>query len=289
MGSFTVREISRNVHEIFFEGIASDWEQYIMLTADRHHDNLMCDRSLEKKQLELARERQAPIIDVGDLFCAMQGRYDPRSSDTALRPEHHGDNYFDLLLDTAEDFYRPYADLFAVLGRGNHESSVLTRNQIDLTRNLSRRLGQHAPGKAYAGGYGGWILLRFKIQKTVRQTIKLRYYHGSGGGGPVTKGVIQTNRRAVYLPDADIIVTGHIHETWSFPIRRERLSGGDKMYSDYQWHVSLPTYKEEYADGYGGFHIERGRPPKPLGCGWIKLTVDGGRSRVEPQIVLDLH
>jgi hypothetical protein len=34
---------------------------------------------MEKRHLELARKRNAVIIDGGDLFCAMQGKYDPRS------------------------------------------------------------------------------------------------------------------------------------------------------------------------------------------------------------------
>ncbi len=52
----------------------------------------------------------------------------------------------------------------------------------------------------------------------------MAYHHGYGGGGPVTKDVIQTNRRAVYLPDANIVISGHTHDRWIVPVTRNRIS-----------------------------------------------------------------
>jgi hypothetical protein len=37
-------------------------------------------------------------------------------------------------------------------------------------------------------------------------------------------------------------------------------------------HVRTAGYKEEYGEGSGGFHVERGRPVKPLGSYW--MTID---------------
>jgi hypothetical protein len=37
-------------------------------------------------------------------------------------------------------------------------------------------------------------------------------------------------------------------------------------------HLKVPSYKEEYVDGYGGWHIERGGPPKPTGAVWLRLS-----------------
>jgi hypothetical protein len=31
------------------------------------------------------------------------------------------------------------------------------------------------------------------------------------------------------------------------------------------------TYKEEYQDGFSGWHVERGAPPKPLGGRILKI------------------
>jgi len=264
----------------------------MLLSGDRHHDNAHTDRALEKRHLDLARERKALVIDVGDLFCAMQGKYDPRSSKSALRDEHKRDDYLDALVEEAAKFYGPYADLFAVLGQGNHESSILNRLGTNLTNSLVRELNgiNKANGServVKAGGYGGWIKFQFKIRKTVGQNLNMKYFHDAGGGGPVTRGVIQTNRQAVYLPDADFVLTGHVHEAWVVPITRERLSTQGKISQDIQWHIKVPTYKQEYGDGSGGWHVETGKPPKPLGCCWIRLWLEG--SEVRHSVSLDLR
>jgi hypothetical protein len=42
--------------------------------------------------------------------------------------------------------------------------------------------------------------------------------------------------------------------------------------------VRTPGYKEEYQDGYGGFHVERGAPPKPVGAAWLSIKNLGSES-----------
>jgi hypothetical protein len=271
--NWTVDKV-RDVHEIKFnQSLKESGPQYILLTGDRHWDNPHSKRGLQKEHLELAKERNAPIIDIGDFFCAMQGKYDPRRNYDNLREEHKGEDYLGLLLDTAEDWFAPYASQFAVIGTGNHETAILKNNGLDLTRQLARKL-RRSSGKdwPFAGGYGGYVKLSVRPSGNTLRSILVKYYHGSGGGGPVTKGVIQTNRRAVFLPDADVVVTGHIHEQWLVTMVRERVTRKGTISLSNQYHVSVPTYKDEYDKGEGGFHIERGRPPKPLGCVWMKLT-----------------
>ena len=92
-----VEQLRSNVHRIIFDNVSNGWKQYILLTADRHHDSPKTDQKLEKMHLDQALERNAPIIDVGDLFDAMQGREDRRRSKRESRPEHAKDeNYFDI-------------------------------------------------------------------------------------------------------------------------------------------------------------------------------------------------
>ena len=57
-----------------------------------------------------------------------------------------------------------------------------------------------------------------------RSAFNVAYSHGSGGTAPVTRGVIKTNRRSVVFPDADIFLSGHIHERWAMEIPRIRLT-----------------------------------------------------------------
>jgi hypothetical protein len=117
--------------------------------------------------------------------------------------------------------------------------------------------------------------------------VRLKYFHGSGGGGPVTKGVIQSNRQAVFLPDADIVVNGHIHESWVLALKRERLSDKGIIYQDLQHHVRTATYKDDYGDGATGWHVGRGAPPKPMGACWLKFYYD--RKHVRMQLLPDIR
>lgn len=288
---WVVEAVDRNIHVVRFPDITAGWTHRVLLTGDRHWDNPHSDQELQRKHLEAARELNAPVIDVGDFFCLMQGRYDPRRDAEAVRPEHQGKDYFDRVRDTAAEFFGPYADQFAVIGMGNHETSILKHNQINMIANLTKDLqrGSHSGGP-FAGQYAGWVFFRFYVNGTTQQTMRLKYHHGHGGGGPVTKGIIQTNRRAVFLPDADIVVTGHIHEAWTMPITRERVTNSGRVYLDQQWHISVPTYKDEYGDGGDGWHIETGKPPKPVGCAWLEFELPPGRKnrRIQAKATLDI-
>ena len=252
-----------------------------MLSSDRHHDNLMCDRKLEKQHLDLAKERGALILDFGDLFCAMQGKYDPRADMAQIRPEDVGTDYLDRIVQHAADDYAPYADNWLLIGEGNHETNITHRHGTSLISNLTHRMNTLHGAHVYSGGYGGWVQLFFVVHHTKRQSLRLKYHHGAGGGGPVTKGVIQTNRQAVYLPDADVVVNGHTHDAWWLPVARERLNQAGVVSRDLMQFVRTPGYKDEYADGSGGFHIEKWGAPKPLGCVWMRLWLNDHRVEAE--------
>ena len=276
-----------NVLSIYLDA-ASGWEQWVMLSADRHHDNVYCNRRFEKQQLEKAKERDAIILDFGDLFCAMQGKYDPRSSMDDIRAEDVGTDYLDRIVKHAARDYAPFAKNWYLIGKGNHETNITKRHGTDLTSNLVHRLNADHGASCHVGGYGGWVRFMVTINKTKRRSLKLKYHHGAGGGGPVTRGVIQTNRQAVYLPDADIVVNGHTHDSWYVPLARERIGSTGKVYHDLIRFVRVPGYKDEYANGAGGFHIEKWRAPKPIGCAWLRLYLDMNNGPVQVEVVQDI-
>jgi hypothetical protein len=282
---WSLKKISKNVIEIKVELTRNlDWEQWVLLRSDVHHDNPKCNQTLEKKHLDEALEYNSPIIDNGDLHCAMQGRWDKRADKNSLRPEHQGNNYFDLLVDTAADFYRPYASQWAVMGRGNHETAITTKHETDLTDRLAARMRSFG-SKVEASGYGGWVIFRFvdknqtghKAQKDQRM---LYHYHGSGGGGIITRGTLQPSRIATFTPDADIVLTGHTHDEWSFTIPRQRCSSRGVLYHDEQLHVRCPGYKDAWGEGASGWEVERMLGPKALGSAWLRFTWSNKLDRV---------
>jgi len=280
---FRLEQNAPNVHTVFFDNVRAGWEQWILLSADRHHDNKHCDWAFEKQHLEQVKERSAGIVDVGDLYCAMQGKYDPRSNMDALRPEHKTEKYLDALVTTATEFYQPYARHFLVIGRGNHETNITKRHGTDLTDSLCRNLRKEPGTVLQAGGYGGWVRFIFKIQGTVERCIRLKYFHGGGGGAIMTHGTLDTRRQASFLPDADIVVNGHTHDQYIVPLQRERLSMKGTVEQDVMWCIRTGTYKDEYGDGSGGWHVEKRGAPKPIGAVWLKFSYEHhSRIRVEP-------
>jgi predicted phosphodiesterase len=268
-----------NVLTVRLGGIKTGWEKYIMLVSDQHHDSPNCNRKLEKSHLEKAKERDALIFMGGDTFDAMQGKYDPRANYDHLEPFLKKDNYFDAVVGYNAEFYRPYAKQIVMIGNGNHESSVLKHHNISLVDRLAGELNREDGAHVYVGGYGGWIRIMLK-SSTRNMSINLKYFHGDGGESPVTKGVIQTARQAVYLPDADIVWNGHCHNQYILAQPRERLSGKGKLYKDTLWFIRTPGYVDDYGNGSGGWAVEKGLSPKPMGCIWLKLYYDSDKVRI---------
>lgn len=247
----------------------------ILCTADHHFDNPKCNRDILEADHQEAVRRKALIIAIGDIFCAMQGRGDFRGSKSDVRPENMTGDYLGSLVRSATEFYSKYAQHYLMMSPGNHEDSVLKRMEFDLLSGLVANLNLEENAEVHRMPYMGWIFVRlFKEGGGKIGTIKISYHHGYGGGGPVTKDVIQTNRKAVYLPDADYVLSGHTHDKWEVPIIRERINHFGDRKIDQQVHIKLPTYKEEYLPGKG-FHIAKGRGPKPLGGAFLELQYHG--------------
>lgn len=273
--SWGFSEVSRNVHKINISLPYVGSEQWVLLCTDAHWDNPKCDRRKLKEHLDLAVERNAPVLDAGDWFCCMQGKYDKRSSKKDIRPEHQTGDYLDALVRTSSEWLKPYQHLLTVRGVGNHESSIHRHLETDLTERLCERI-RFQGGIARKGGYSGFV--RFSIKTIGRGSSKvLWYFHGSGGGGPVTRGVIQTARQQVYVADADFIWNGHTHDSWTMPIHKVRLNKVNRIEHARTTHIRGPGYKEEFVDGYGGWHVERGGPPKPTGAYWLRFYAPKGK------------
>ena len=267
---------------IRFDKVAIGWQQYILLVSDQHHDSPFCDRKLEKAHLDEAMDRDALIFMGGDTFDAMQSRKDPRANYDHLEPFLKRDNYFDAIIEYCAEFYKPYAKNIVMIGVGNHEADVLKHHNISLIDRLAAELNR-AGGRVHAGGYGGWVRFFLVAHKTHRSSFVMRYFHGYGGESPVTKGVIQTNRQATYLPDVDIVWNGHNHQQYIVAQPRERLSDRNKLYRDVLWFIRTPGYNDEWGRGENGWAVNSGLSPKPMGCAWLKLSMEANEFHINAE------
>jgi len=273
-----------DIFEIRCDADTSSFEKWFLLRSDVHWDNPKCDRKLEKKHLEQAIERDAHILDFGDLFCAMQGKGDRRGNKSDLRPEHKEGEYLDLLVKTATDYYEPYADRFLMISHGNHETGVLKYHETDITERLIARLNDRAGSNIMKGKYAGVVRFKFVLHGRT-QKYDAYYIHGYGGGSPVTKGTIQSSRISNYASNADMVIKGHIHNQYSLTESKMKITdkGYVKLFN--QNHIQLATYKDEFSP-LQGWHIERGGGPKPLGGCWLRFFFESGGSENDHNPIL---
>jgi hypothetical protein len=260
--------MKNNVHIL-----KNDFEpKKVLLISDIHWDNPHCNRELLKKHLDQALAINADILFNGDTFCLMQGAYDPRKSKNDIRPEHNKTNYLDAVVNDAIDWFSPYAHLIKVVGYGNHETNILKRAETDVIDRFVFGLNSKNNTNVEVGGYGGWIVYQFQRGLNAGMAAyKIKYMHGFGGGGPVTRGVIQFNRMSTFVEGADMVWMGHVHEDHELTYTIESLNNHNKVKLKDILMVRTPTYKEEYQGGKGGWHVERGSAPKALGGRWLEI------------------
>jgi UDP-2,3-diacylglucosamine pyrophosphatase LpxH len=261
-------------------------EATILFLGDLHWDNPSADLKGIKKLLDEAKQRDAAIVLLGDTFCAMQGKSDKRGMKGSVRPEHQRNDYFSALIDTASEWFEPYAKNIWVMLEGNHESAIVKHNEIDLTKHLVNNLNQ-AGGNIQYPGYSSYAVVRARY---FNQYYSKNFWltHGHGGGGEVTKGTIQAHRRAVTYPDADYVISGHIHSVYHVEHEQWRIDNEGRPYAASQEHYTVQTWKDEFHAGKGGFHVEKGRGPRLSSGWWAKfrhskngLAVDWIKARPE--------
>lgn len=268
----------KNIHELRVEGSTFKLGMF----SDVHWDNPKCDWNLLKHDLDYCLENNIPIMFNGDTFCLMQGAFDFRKVKNDIRPEHNNARYFDSIVETAVDFFLPYAHLMTVIGYGNHETGIIKRHETDILQRFVTLLNYKAGSNVMTGGYGGWLIVTQVFKVTSSFSTKIKYFHGSGGGGLVTKGALNLTRAMEMYEGYDVFTMGHIHENSARNDVRDSINHHSKKgyyFNHKQIHSMITgTYKEEYMNGMYGWHVERGAPMKPVG-GRV-LMIDYKRSQV---------
>lgn len=268
MPEYNIKHHSKAVTDINVKFKGTGEKQWLLLQSDEHFDSVKCDRTMYQAHLEEAVNRDALIVSNGDLFDAMQGRWDPRGTYEGLRPEFKVNNYLQKVEEEAAEFLAPYAKHIVMLGHGNHETSVIKRHNHDLTHGLTSLLNRECGTHIKKGGFDGWFRIFFSCGER-RGRINIYRHHGWGGNAVVTKGTLQPSRLAPVMPDAHIVITGHDHNEWTFPITRHRVTQQGRCYTDEQLHVRVPGYKKPDPVGDSGWAKEKGFAPNPTGAVWV--------------------
>jgi predicted phosphodiesterase len=250
-----------------------NWQANFMLLSDIHYDSLGCNRAKFKSDLEKAKAESMGVLILGDLMTLAEGKKDPRHSRDELRPEYLREDYLGVIVEDTAKFLAPYIDNIMMISRGNHEISFTAHNGVDPLSMLSQHLKILTGKQPTIAPYSGYVL--FKLSKLhasgsrgSRQSIVLKYHHGSGGNSPVTKGAIQTARSIARWPTSDIIALGHIHQRFSMMMPRQLVTTQGRIITDRDLlHLQLGCYvqTDEQPDSWAQ---QKGFGTAALG-GWI--------------------
>ena len=277
-------QLGRNIHKLIFNSTKAK----VALLSDIHWDNPKCDRKMLAKHLDYCLAHNIPVHINGDMFCLMQGRGDRRGSKSDILPEHNNSRYLDSVVQTAVEWFAPYKDILTIIGYGNHETGIIKWQETDILQRFVDLFNVTHNAKVFTGGYGGWMIYELQISVSSKKVFKHKYFHGSGGGGIVTKGAINLTRATEMYEGFDVFSMGHIHENSCRNDSIEELVTHSGMYKTRLKDIHLAitgTYKEEYGDGSKGWHVERGAPPKTIGGRILELNmsrpqIDGAREIV---------
>lgn len=259
----------------------SGWEQWYLLTGDCHWDSPECYLRLLRKHLQQARDRNALWIDNGDFFEAISARDDSRGSKGTLEEKHSKVNYLDRLVDDGVEEFRPYLDMLAYMGTGNHDQAITIKRETDILQRFIDKANCLRPqsNPIHRAQYTGWIRFMFgQPSKSSRFSWNMKLEHGTGGNSPVTKGTIQAQRRAARTEGATFFVSSHIHEQWALSGVVETMnSSTGRIEQRKVKHIQLGSYRRDFrTDGSGTWIMQKSGSPKPIGGAWLHLYSPNG-------------
>lgn len=177
-------------------------EKTLLFTADWQLGSKNCDEQRIRDDIRDAKNRNADIFIVGDVFdgvFAGDRRYRPSSAANWLVSSNDGTG--DAVRRAAE-ILKSVAGSVRLVGLGNHEEAVIQRCATDMCGELAERL------RAPAGDYCGYFEYRIPGCKP----FVIHYDHGSGSDS-MTRGVLPALRKKMHHK-FDLYVTGHLHNRW---------------------------------------------------------------------------
>lgn len=271
-----IKKTAPSVTEVMIKSTSKS----LLLLSDIHFDSKSCERELLKEILDEALIKDSLVLFNGDFFDMMQGKNDRRHMKGSIRKEYLGDNYFDLVIEDAAHFLKPYAKIIGVMADGNHETSVTKHYESNPLDRLCYLLRQEYGSSVVHTGYQSWVVIRLQMDSTGNYLpFKIKMHHGSGGNARVTKGVIEHNRMSTYVEGADLIWLGHTHTQYCMHNTIEVLNTKPTYSISLKkvYHLRTGCFKQEYKEG--GWAVEKGFSPSEIGGYWLDLKCHRGRSK----------
>lgn len=214
-----------------------------LLVSDLHLDSTNTDTKKLHKMFKEAADENCGIFIFGDFYDVMGMKYDKRSLKSDVLSELKEDDYLFRVAKMGADFLAPYAKNIMLISMGNHEESVNRRIEMSLFE-LTNLILYRDYGLTvnFTNKYDGFV--RFNLKAANDATSKILYYHhGSGGSATMSFGILNVKRQAAVI-DADIYVSGHLHNAWAKPLNRMSININGNEVINETIHLQLGAGKD---------------------------------------------
>lgn len=229
------------------------------LLSDLHIGNAFVDEANLKKDIAKVKAFGGPVAINGDVFDLILTGDKKRYNPTALHPRVAGRaDIVNASVDYAHELLEPIASQIHFIGIGNHETAVEKHHSTDPVAWLIRDLNRDHNLNIQYGGYCGWWVLRFSRDRQM-WSYKIHYHHGSGGGSPVTKGMIGFSRDAAWIDGADCLWRGHKHHKTADRDVVQYLDRDHVLKHKERLRVMSASYLDTYREQTSQDALDRGR------------------------------
>jgi len=247
---------------------------------DIHGGSIECAENDIRRMVEvIKKDRFGYWVGMGDMLdCILKS--DKRFDIEGLAPWVKKDNIITTQKKWAVNLLKPIAHKCIAFLEGNHETTIHTYHDEDVTRNLCDDL--HVP----YGGYSCFIALKFNRANTnsVRQ-YTFHAFHGTGASQ--TEGArVMRLMRLVNDIQADIYLMGHLHCVATYTPDRLLLVNG-RIKSRQLIAVMTGSWLKTYAQPKQGQQLNasygerKGYKPSRIGCPIIHIRPDRDEVTVE--------
>jgi len=194
----------------------------LTLMSDIHIGAPYVDYKKVAKEIQVAKDRGDWLLFNGDLYDAILVQDKKRFTGESLHPRlQNRNNILNEAVQWGTEMLAPVVDRIIMIGVGNHEFAVEKHHNYDPIQatiyELEKLLPKNSKHTIHHGGVTGFVDFRFRYANPSEnkrnehgRRFVLYYHHGSGGAAPVTKGMIDFNRKAAWV-NADLIWMGHKH------------------------------------------------------------------------------
>lgn len=100
----------------------------------------------------------------------------------------------------------------------------------------------------------------------------------------MTLGTIQGQRSRAIIEGADLMLSGHDHNSVTLDVVKVRLNGNNREELRPLFQVMIPTYLDDYQQRVG-WSKEKRHPPKPKGAYWVRFWMHGHNAPLDMEVL----